>query len=107
MKDKYSELFINALKNNDIELLKTIPKGEYHNHSALGSSRENLKKVGIEIKEKLNINSIEQMNKFSKKYVSCLTKIEESVSLKRSSLSGKYLPISPKANAPNIASMRA
>jgi adenosine deaminase len=45
-----SKLFIQALENNDMELIKKIPKTDLHNHSTSGCSREYIQKhSGIEI----------------------------------------------------------
>lgn len=77
MKDNNSKIFIEALEKNNVNLIKKIPKAEFHNHSALGCDREMLKKYGINIPKCEKINSIEEMNIFSKKYVSKFTKTEE------------------------------
>lgn len=77
MKDRNSDIFIKALKDNNINLIKMIPKGEFHNHSALGINRRLLKSVGIKIPKICRIDNIEEMNKFSKKYISKLTQQED------------------------------
>lgn len=40
IKDLYSEKFIKALKNHDLDNLRMIPKSDLHNHFVLGGSRE-------------------------------------------------------------------
>lgn len=77
MIDDSSNVFIGALEKNDINLMKKIPKAEFHNHSALGCDRKLLKKYGVYIPKFEEINSIEEMDIFSKKYVSKFTKTEE------------------------------
>ena len=76
MKDNKSDLFEEALKNKDIELMKKVPKAEFHNHSALGSNRSLLETIGVKIPKFEKINNIEEMRKFSKKYISSLTQEE-------------------------------
>lgn len=77
MKNDSSDIFIEGLEKNNVELIKMAPKAEFHNHSALGCDRNLLRKYGIEIPEIEEINSIEEMDRFSKKYISGLTKTEE------------------------------
>lgn len=77
MMDDNSNLFIKALEKNDVNLIKKIPKAEFHNHSALGCDRKLLTQYGVHIPNFEEINSIEEMNVFSKKYVSKFTKTEE------------------------------
>lgn len=48
--DKDSIDFINALKDNDIDLMKKVPKADVHNHAGLGGNFDKWTK-----KEKLNI----------------------------------------------------
>ncbi len=81
MIDDDSSIFIEALEKNDIDSIKKIPKAEFHNHSALGCDRKLLAKHGISIPELEEINSIEEMDAFSKKYVSKLTRTEEGFKL--------------------------
>ena len=69
MMDDNSNLFIKALEKNDVNLIKKIPKAEFHNHSALGCDRKLLTQYGVHIPNFEEINSIEEMNVFSKKYV--------------------------------------
>ena len=40
--DKYSKDFISALERGDLQTIKTVPKSDLHNHSALGSPFEKL-----------------------------------------------------------------
>ena len=40
MIDDNSNVFIKALEKNDVDLMKKIPKAEFHNHSALGCDRK-------------------------------------------------------------------
>ena len=75
--DNNSNIFIEALEKNDISLIKKISKAEFHNHSALGCDRKLLTKQGVIIPNLEEINSIEEMDAFSKKYVSQFTKTEE------------------------------
>ena len=75
--DNNSNIFIEALENNDVNLIKKISKAEFHNHSALGCNRKLLTKHGVIIPNLEKINSIEEMDAFSKKYVSQFTKTEE------------------------------
>lgn len=77
MIDSNSNVFIESLEKNDINLMKKIPKAEFHNHSALGCDRRLLTKYGVYIPKLEKINSIEEMDKFSKKYISKFTKTEE------------------------------
>lgn len=77
MIDDNSNVFIEALEKNDVNLMNKIPKAEFHNHSALGCDRNLLIKYGVYIPKFEEINSIEEMDKFSKKYVSKFTKMEE------------------------------
>ena len=37
---KYSSDFINALKDNNLNAIKQIPKADLHNHFVLGGSRK-------------------------------------------------------------------
>lgn len=75
--DNNSNKFIEALEKNDVNLIKKISKAEFHNHSALGCDRKLLTKYGVIIPQLEEINSIEEMDVFSKKYVSQFTKTEE------------------------------
>ena len=77
MIDDNSNVFIEALEKNDVDLMKKIPKAEFHNHSALGCDRKLLIKYGVHIPKFEKINSIKEMDIFSKKYVSKFTKTEE------------------------------
>ena len=76
MKEIKSNLFKEALKNNEIELMKKVPKAEFHNHSALGSDRKLLEIIGVKVPKLKKIHSIEEMRDFSKKYLSSLTQVE-------------------------------
>ena len=76
MIDDNSSVFIDALEKNNVYLLKKISKAEFHNHSALGCDRKLLTKHGVIIPKLEEINNIEEMNAFSKKYVSNFTKTE-------------------------------
>lgn len=50
MQDLYSKEFIEALKKQDIEALKQMPKSDLHNHFVLGGNRQYIKKMtGISI----------------------------------------------------------
>jgi len=50
MKDFYSDKFTEALKNHDINKIRTIPKSDLHNHFVLGGSRDYIQlHTGIEI----------------------------------------------------------
>lgn len=45
-----SEVFIDALKNSNVDILKQIPKADLHNHFVLGGSRKYIKdKTGLDI----------------------------------------------------------
>ena len=66
MIDDNSNVFIEALEKNDVDLMKKIPKAEFHNHSALGCDRKLLIKYGVHIPKFEEINSIEEMDIFSK-----------------------------------------
>jgi len=45
MQDAYTKQFMDALKDQDIEALKQIPKADLHNHFVLGGNREYIKKM--------------------------------------------------------------
>ena len=50
VKDSYSDKFIEALENHDLDKLRTIPKSDLHNHFVLGGNREYIQlKTGIEM----------------------------------------------------------
>ena len=40
LKDEYSLEFIKALEENNLDLLRKIPKSDLHNHFVLGGNRE-------------------------------------------------------------------
>lgn len=64
--------FKNALKENDLNAIRKIPKSDLHNHLVLGGNREYIfEKTGIKI-EPMNgiISSMEEMHKWGKKYIS-------------------------------------
>ena len=70
-KDFYSNKFINALKNHDLDSLRIIPKSDLHNHFVLGGSREYIKaQTSIEIPFfKGVLSSMQDMHKWSDTYL--------------------------------------
>ncbi|WP_432664373.1 adenosine deaminase [Wukongibacter baidiensis] len=67
----YSEKFINALKMNDIESLRKIPKADLHNHFYLGGNREYIfERTGIKIPF-LNhkLNNMDEMHSWVNKHL--------------------------------------
>ncbi|WP_160679735.1 adenosine deaminase [Clostridium sp. C8-1-8] len=71
MEDLYSDKFIAALKNHDMEKLRAIPKSDLHNHFALGGSREYIKlKTGVEIPYfKGVLSTMQDMHRWNDKYI--------------------------------------
>lgn len=59
----YSKQFITALKQNDLQTLRSIPKTDFHNHFVLGGSRSYIKqKTGYDIRPiKEPINSMDEV----------------------------------------------
>ena len=71
MQDIYSEEFIRALKSNNVEELRRIPKADLHNHAVLGGSRTFLAdKTGHRIEPlKGRLDSMREMEAWSKQYI--------------------------------------
>lgn len=66
-KDNFSEIFVNALKNNDLQAIKSVPKADLHNHFVLGGNREYIfQKTGYEIKPISDVlNSMDEMHQWN------------------------------------------
>lgn len=64
---EYSNRFICALKNNDLDAIREIPKADLHNHFVLGGSRDYIQsKTGYTIQPiKTILHSMEDMHKWS------------------------------------------
>lgn len=60
--------FINALKQGDLETIKSCCKADLHNHFVLGGSRNYLKQVtGVEIAPvKTPLSSIDEMHAWNR-----------------------------------------
>ena len=71
MQDSYSEQFMEALKNQDIDALKQIPKADLHNHFVLGGNRHYIEKMtGISIPFHQGIlSSMQDMHDWNHKYI--------------------------------------
>lgn len=71
MTDIYSELFIQALKEQDMEKMKQVPKADLHNHFVLGGSRRYIQeKTGYDIQPFSGIlHSMEDMHKWNEKNI--------------------------------------
>jgi adenosine deaminase len=68
----YNKRFINALLMNDIEILRSIPKSDLHNHFYLGGNRDYLyKKTGMKIPYlKHKLENMNEMHSWVNKYIS-------------------------------------
>ena len=71
MKDFYSQEFMEALINYDIDKIKAIPKSDLHNHFVLGGSREYIKrKTGCEIPFFNGVlSSMDDMHNWNNRYI--------------------------------------
>lgn len=71
MKDKYTDKFVQALMNQNVEELKRIPKSDLHNHFVLGGSRSYIyEKAHIEILPQEGIlHSMQEMDAWSARYI--------------------------------------
>lgn len=72
--DSYSNQFIEALKNNDLEKIKSIPKSDLHNHGMLGSRFSNfLKWSGKTVQPApKKMRDLEEMNNYLESSLSVL-----------------------------------
>lgn len=63
--------FIEALKSEDIELLRNFPKADLHNHFVLGGNREYiLRKTGYDVKPVTKpLTSMREMDEWNRKYI--------------------------------------
>ena len=63
--------FIEALKNEDLNMIRSFPKADLHNHFVLGGSREYIKsKTGYEISPvPAPLKSMKEMDEWSSKYI--------------------------------------
>lgn len=63
----YSEQFITALKQNDLQTLRSIPKTDFHNHFVLGGSRSYIRqKTGYDIRPiKEPLHSMDEMHQWN------------------------------------------
>ena len=68
-----SNRFICALKNNDLETIRKIPKADLHNHFVLGGSREYiLRKTGYNIQPIQSVlHSMTDMHKWNYENIGC------------------------------------
>lgn len=68
MRDQYSEKFIQALKNGDLEMLRAVPKSDLHNHCVLGGNRDFLEeRIGHRIEPLQGVlASMQEMEDWSK-----------------------------------------
>jgi adenosine deaminase len=67
MKDNHSKSFIEALRANDLETIRKIPKSDLHNHFTHGGNREYIKKrTGHEIMPLTHtLKSMDEMHKWT------------------------------------------
>lgn len=63
--------FIEALKSEDIELLRNFPKADLHNHFVLGGNREYiLRKTGYDVKPITKpLTSMREMDEWNRQYI--------------------------------------
>ena len=63
--------FIEAIKQGDLDLIRSFPKSDLHNHFVLGGSREYIfSKTGYEIEPVTGtLNSMNEMDAWSAKYI--------------------------------------
>jgi len=62
--------FIKALKNNDVQLMKEIPKGDLHNHITRGGNKKYIEKwSGKTIPKCPKFNSLDEMNEWNQKHI--------------------------------------
>ena len=71
MKDIYSHKFIESLKEHNLDMLRTIPKSDLHNHFVLGGSREYiLHQAGIRIPYLDGVlSSMQDMHEWNNTYI--------------------------------------
>ncbi|MDF2952641.1 MAG: putative adenosine/adenine deaminase [Anaerocolumna sp.] len=71
LNDIYSEVFIDALVNKNLDTIRKIPKTDLHNHFPLGGNREYIRKlVGIEIPFYDGVlTSMQDMHDWNSKYL--------------------------------------
>ncbi len=71
MKDKFSTVYIEALKNHDIKQIQSVPKADLHNHFVLGGSRDYIKKrTGIAIPYLEGVlSSMQEMHEWHDNYL--------------------------------------
>jgi len=71
MQDSYSKQFMEALKDQDIEVVRQIPKADLHNHFVLGGSRQYIQKMtGINIPYHVGVLScMQDMHDWNGKYI--------------------------------------
>ena len=72
--------FTEALKNNNKDLLKTIPKVDFHNHAVTSCTKKHLIDKGIDLPDE-KINNIESLIKFSRTYITPLQLNKEGLKL--------------------------
>lgn len=71
MSDLYSKMFIQGLKEFDLDKIKKVPKADLHNHFVLGGNRNYIKKkTGISIYP-INkvLNSMQEMHDWNSAYI--------------------------------------
>lgn len=71
MRDKYTDIFINALMNNNLQELCNIPKSDLHNHFVLGGNRNYIyEKTDIQIEPFQGIlYSMQEMDEWNSRYI--------------------------------------
>ena len=71
MNDLYSEQFITALKEHDIDKIKAVPKSDLHNHFVMGGCREYIKQqTGIGIPYLSGVlSSMQEMHDWNNQYL--------------------------------------
>lgn len=71
MKDKYTDKFVQALMNQNVEELKRIPKSDLHNHFVLGGNRRYIyEKAQIKILPQEGIlHSMQEMDAWNARYI--------------------------------------
>lgn len=71
LQDEYSSDFIKALEENDLDLLRKVPKADLHNHFVLGGNREYIyEKTGFKIDCITKpLASMNQMHEWNGEYI--------------------------------------
>ena len=61
--------FINALKKNDKDKIKSLPKADLHNHAVFSCRRDYLIQNNVVIPKSENITSISTLISFARNYI--------------------------------------